>query len=234
MARREYARIGVSMPEEESIKALAHSPQWLYDRLLLRPEISRCGVVPWRPGVLAGLSADTTEAKVRRWVKALQPGRHVILDESYAECLVRTFVRHDKLLASPNVIPALVHDFGLISSPKVRLGFLQEFRRLWDLDDLSDSERGGWLAVIGHFPRKKYGADDPAKWPVALERDTLGRLVTGVGTGLRNPLTSAITAGDVEPFDPASPHGLPDPFQASHPPIPSPPWDPTKGSLTRT
>jgi hypothetical protein len=37
MARREYARIGVDMPEEESIKALDVEPQWLYDRLLLRP-----------------------------------------------------------------------------------------------------------------------------------------------------------------------------------------------------
>jgi hypothetical protein len=234
MARREYARIGVDMPDESSIKALPVASQWLYDRLLLRPEISRCGVVPWRPAVLVELAPDATIAKIARWTKPLQAGRQIVLDEPYAECLVRTHVRHDKLLASPNVIPALVHDFGIIASPDVRLAFLREFRRLWDLDDFSDSERGGWLTAVGHFPRKKHGRDDPAKWPVALESDTLARIVTGVGHGIREPLTSAIAAGQVEPFDPNSPHGIPDPFHPSHPTKGSPPSHPTIPSADPT
>lgn len=212
MARREYARIGVDMPEEESIRALDVGAQWLYDRLLLRKEISRCGVVQWRPALLAELAADATDRKIRTWVRQLTDRNHVILDEPYAEALVRTYVRWDGLLGQPNVVPHLVYDFGLIASKKVRIAFLVEFRRLWDLPDLPEGERGGWLLAAGHFPRRKHARDDPAKWPVALEPETLARLVSAIGKGLREPLTAAIAAGEVAPFDPASPHGMPDPF----------------------
>lgn len=229
MARREYARIGVDMPEEESIKALDVAPQWLYDRLLLRPEISRCGVIPWVPGIIADLAADATDAKIRRWVKQLVPGRHVILDEKHAQLLVRTFVKHDKLLANPNIVPNLVYEFGLITSPKVRLAFLQEFRRLWSLTDFSDSERGGWLLAVGHFPMRK-DPENPAhkdlRWPLVLDARTLARLVKEIGTGIRNALTSAITAGDVAPFTADDPFGVPDPFRTPPVDTPSPPPPP--------
>lgn len=235
MARREYARIGVNMPEEASIKALDVEPQWLYDRLLLRPEISRCGIVPWRPAVLADLGRNSSDAKVRRWVRQIETGGQVVLDEPYAEVLVRTFVKHDKLLAQPNIVPHLVYDFGLIASAKVRLAFLREFRRLWDLDaerdDFSDSERGGWLLAVGRFPRQKHASDDPAKWPVALDKVTLARLVKEIGTGIREPLAAAIAAGDVQPFTEDSRHGIPEPFAPPHPT--TPPDHPTPGGVSR-
>lgn len=235
MARREYARIGVDMPEEESIKALDVEAQWLYDRLLLRKEISRCGVVPWRPAVLADLAPNASDTKVRRWVRQLESGGQIVLDESYAELLIRTFVRHDKLLAQPNVVPHLVYDFDLIASSKIRLAFLREFRRLWDLDhgrdDFSDSERGGWLLAVGRYPRQKHAADDPAKWPVALDKTTLARLLKEIGGGIRETLASAIDAGDVPPFTDGSPHGIPEPFAPPHPT--TPPDHPTPGGVSR-
>lgn len=226
MARREFARTSTDMPDEPSIKALDVGPQWLYDRLRFRPEISRCGVVPWRPAVFAELGADATDAKVRKWVRQLDARNHVVFDESYAECLVRTFVRWDGLLAQPNVVPHLVYDFRLIASARVRLGFLREFRRLWDLDDLPEAQRGGWLLAVGHYPRRKRDRDDPDRWPVALEPGTLARLVKEIGSGIREPLTRAITAGDVPPFDSSSPHGIPTPLLDTpsggpHPPTPT-------------
>lgn len=239
MARREYALTTTDMPDEDSIKALPVGAQWLYDRLRFRKEISRCGVLQWRPAVLADLAPDVTDRKIRGWAKNLEAGRQIVLDEPYAECLVRTYVRWDGLLAQPNVIPHVVYDFGLIASPKVRLGFLREFRRLWDLDGLKDAERGGWLLAVGHYPRNKHAKDDPAKWPVALDSGTLARLVKEIGEGIREPLLSAIHAGDVAPFDADSRHGLPDPFRGPHPTTPPahplggppPPTTPEEGSL---
>lgn len=232
MARREYALTTTDMPEEASIKALDVGAQWLYDRLRFRKEISRCGVLQWRPALYAELGPDATDRKIRSWAKQLEARGQIVLDEPYAECLVRTYVRWDGILGQPNVIPHVVYDFGLIASAKVRLGFLREFRRLWDLDALTDGERGGWLAATGHFPRKKYAADDPAKWPVALEAGTLARLVREIGTGIREPLASAIEAGDVAPFDETSRHGIPDPFRAPLPGTPSP--DPSEDGSSRT
>jgi hypothetical protein len=222
MARREFARTTTDMPEEPSIKALDVGPQWLYDRMRYRPEISRCGAIPWCPAVFTELAPDATEVKIRRWARRLSSSGHVVVDESYAECLVRTYVRWDGLLAQPNVVPHLVYDYGLIASTKVRVGFLREFRRLWDLPDLKEAERGGWLLAVGHFPRRKYAADDPAKWPVALETTTLARLIKEVGIGIRDALTSAIDSGEVAPFDPDSPYGVPDPFHPPHQGTPSP------------
>lgn len=212
MARRTHARIGTDMADEKSIRALDVAPQWLYDRLLMRPEISRCGVVPYRPASWALLAADANERKVRGWVRQLVDGKQIVVDEPHAETLVRTFVRHDGLLSQPNVVANMVYDFGLIVSETVRTAFLIEFRRLWDLDDLSDAERGGWLLAVGHYPRQKHAKDDPAAWPVALTADALARLKKAVGTGIREEFAAALNAGVVQPFDPTSPVGIPEPF----------------------
>jgi hypothetical protein len=211
MARRLYARTSTDMPDEPSIKALDVEAQWLYDRLRFRPELTRCGVVSYRPAMWAELGANATERKVRTWTKQLIASNHIVVDEPRAECLVRTYVRHDGLLAQPNVVANMVNDFHLITSEKIRLAFLIEFRRLWDLP-LPDGERGGWLLAIGHYPRKKHAKDDPAQWPVALTADALARLTKAVDLGFRAELAAAIQSGAVRPFPEDHPQGIPEPF----------------------
>lgn len=208
MARREFAKIGTDMPDEPTIRELTMAEQWLYDRLLLRAEMSRCGVVPLRALLWADLARDATEAKVRKALAALVKKRHVVTDERYAECLVRTYVRHDGLLGQPNVVAAMVSDFRLIASPAVRTAFLQELRRLWDLD-LSAGERGGWLLAHGHYPRAK---TDGGSWPDVLPAESLARLRKSIGPGLHPQMTEACKQGSVPVFDEHTPHGLPEPF----------------------
>lgn len=211
MSRREFARIGTDMPEEDSIRALTVEAGWLYDRLLMRVELSRCGVLPYRPGVWALLASNATEPKVRRWVRELIAGKQIVTDEAMAECFVRTFIRHDGLLGQPNVVANMVYDYRLIVSPKIRRAFLQEFRRIWDLN-IPDGWRGGWLLAVGHYPRAKHAKDDPAAWPVAMPADALTRLRKAVGDGFRDDLAAAITRSDVEPFTEDSTQGIPEPF----------------------
>jgi hypothetical protein len=228
MPRRLYARTSTDMPDEPSIKALDVEPQWLYDRLRFRPEMTRCGVVPYRPSLWAELANNATERKVRGWARQLVTSNHLVIDEPRAECLIRTYVRHDGLLSQPNVVANMVNDFHLITSEKIRLAFLIEFRRLWDLP-LPDGERGGWLLGIGHYPRKKHGKDDPAQWPIALTADALARLTKAVGQGFRAELAAAVQAGDVRPFPPDDPHGLPEPFaDPSTNPTPNPSPNPLR------
>ncbi len=220
MARREYARIGTDMPDESSIRALSVGAQWLYDRLLLSPELSRCGVLPLRVALWSDRAPDASERKVRDWLKELTKSRHVAVDERYQEVLVRTYVRHDGLLGQPNVVAAMVGDFALIASPTVRLAYLAEFRRLWDLD-LSEGERGGWCLAVGHFPERKGGKDDHHSWPAVLPGDSLARLSKSIGTGLRDPLTEVLGGPQVSAFDEDSPRGIPEPFTRTLPRTPS-------------
>lgn len=210
MARREYARIGTDMPDEPSIRDLDVEPQWLYDRLLMRPEMSRCGIIPHRPALWADLARNGTEPKVRRWMRALVDGRHVIVDERYAEVLVRTYVRHDGLLGQPNVVANMCTDFWLIASDRLRIAFLAELRRIWDLE-IPDTWRGGWLLAVGVYPEAKPNDGDKEKqWPAYLPSRHLERLQKALdGTGILGPFREAITQGFVDPFTEASPEGLP-------------------------
>lgn len=206
MARREFARIGTDMPDEDSIKALDVEPQWLYDRLLLRNEMSRCGVVPLRPALWADLAANATETKIARWLRALTEGGHVVVDERYQEAFVRTFVRHDGLLGQPNVVANMCNDFTLIASQAVRFAFLAEFRRIWHLP-LSAAWRGGWLLAVGVYPEVARSKEE--KWPDALPTSSIDRLRKAIrGNGLRDALVAAIASGDVEPFTEPFPEGL--------------------------
>lgn len=211
MARREFARIGTDMPDEATIRALNHDEQWLYDHALyLRPEMTRCGVVPYRPAVWAELATDTTETKVRKWLKGLEKRRLVIVDERYSEVLVRTYVRHDRLLSQPNVVANMVADYRVIASPKIRAAFLAELRRLWNLPDLSDGERGGWQLAMGHYPQPK--TEKGQTWPSHIEGATLARLRKSIGPGIAAAMAEHITKGSAEPFTEHSPGGIPKPF----------------------
>ena len=220
MPRREFARIGTDMPHEDSIKALNVAPQWLYDRLLLRDEMSRCGVVPYRPALWSELAPDATETKIRKWVRDLTANDppHVIVDERYQEAFVRTYVRHDGLLGQPNVVANMCSDFYLIASERIRVAFLREFRRIWDLPIL-DTWRGGWLLAVGVYPAPKQG---DGAWPQVLPAASIARLRKALkDTGILGPFLAAIREGLVDPFTEASPEGLPEPL-ANATPNPSP------------
>lgn len=207
MARREYARIGTDMPDEPSVRACTMAEQWLYSHCLyLRAEMSRCGVVPYRPTVWAELATDSTDNKMRRLLRSLAKRRMVVVDERYSEVLVRTYVRHDKLLSQPNVVANMVADYRVIASPTIRAAFLSELRRIWDLPDLSDGERGGWQLAMGHYPQPK--VEKNQSWPSHLDPASLSRLQKSIGPGLAEAMTEHI----VEGFAPGFIKPPPEPF----------------------
>lgn len=211
MARREFARIGTDMPDEPSIRALTVEEQWLYDHALyLRPEMSRCGVIPHRPALWADLATNATDAKVRKWLAGLAKARVVVVDEKYSEVLLRTYVRHDGLLTQPNVVAAMVSDYRVIASPLIRRAFLNELRRLWDLPDLSTAARGGWLLAMGAYPAPKETQRDT--WPTHIDGATRARLHKSIGRGLAPDMTEAVNEGHVPTFTEHTPGGFPEPF----------------------
>lgn len=217
---RSFAQIGTSFWSEPSIRALTRDAQRAYLLVHSQPELSRCGVLPFRLKRLAQLSIDDSPRTLRKAFTQLEKGRHFVVDEDAEEILVRTYVRHDGLLAQPNVVANMCSDYSLIASESLRIAFLAELRRIWDVD-LKPAERGGWLLAVGVYPDRKGGKDDPRSWPEAMAGDSLARLTKAVGAGLIAPMIEAITRGQVDPFTEASPPGLPEPL-ANATPNPSP------------
>lgn len=208
---RDHTRIGTAIWDEESIRSLTRLQQQAYLLALSQADLSRCGVLAYRPRRWANTSSDGTEKALRRDYKQLVSTRHVIIDEDTEELFVRTYVRHDRILKQPNVVAALVSDYGLIASATIRTAFLVEMRRLWSLADLSDAERGGWLLAFGHYPAK-VETGGKAEWPATMTTAALGRIQLAVGSGLRTPMREALSSKHAEPFTEGSPEGIPKPF----------------------
>jgi hypothetical protein len=191
MARR-FAQLGTGLWSEPSIRSHKRDAQRAYLLVYTQPELSRCGVLPFRLRRLAALAHDDTPKSLRKAMAALETTRHLIVDEDAEELLVRTYVRHDGLLAQPQVVAAMVQDYDLIESSTIRTAFLAELRRIWDLPDLPANERKGLLLAFGEHETDRY-----------LDK---------IGQALAPAMDAAITAGSVAPFDPASPLGCPPPW----------------------
>jgi hypothetical protein len=186
---RAFAQIGTGLWAEPSIRALSRDAQRAYLLVYTQPELSRCGVLPFRLRRLAQLAPDDTPKTLRRALAQLENGRHVIVDEDAEEILVRTYVRHDGLLAQPQVVAAMVQDFDLIESEAIRLAFLAELRRIWDLPQLPDNQRKGLRLALGEHETDRY--------------------TDKIGPALAPVMQAAINAGSVPAFDPAHPAGCP-------------------------
>lgn len=191
-----FRQIGTNIWAEESIRSLTRDQQRAYLLVYTQPELSRCGVLPFRTRRLGKLAADDSPKTLRKALAGLERTRHIVVDEDAEELFLRTFVRHDGLLAQPQVVAAMVSDYHLIESGIIRTAFLSELRRIWDLDDLPDNQRRGLRLALG-------------------EHDN-DRFTDKIGLGLAPAFTAAFDAGSLPPFDPASPQGCPAPFAKAH------------------
>lgn len=187
-----YRQIGTGIWAEPSIRALPSDAQRAYLLVYTQPDLSFCGVLPYRLKRLANLSSDDNPKKLSKALDILAKTGHIVVDEDAEELLVRTFVRHDGLLAQPQLVSSLVRDFSLIDSTTIRGAFLAELRRIWDLPDITESERRGLRQVFGEGVPERY-----------QER---------IGAGLVAAFASACMSGSVTPWESGSPSGCPSAF----------------------
>ncbi|HEY3559634.1 MAG TPA: hypothetical protein VGL05_19330 [Kribbella sp.] len=158
---RDHARIMVSIWGDDDFKALRAPQQHAFFVLLSQPRLSYCGVVDYLPGRFAALSKGMTAASVETTVEGLEKASYVVVDADTQELLVRSFVRHDGLLQSPNVTKAMAKDYGQIISPRIRAAVLAELQRARrDEPDLA-----GWKAIKDKFPMLWEAITNPAPDP---------------------------------------------------------------------
>jgi hypothetical protein len=98
--------------------------------------------------VLADGAVDLTETKVRRAVTALARGRWVLTDDRTHELLVRTYVRHDRVMERRNMGCACARALGAVISPVLRDATLRELARLHS----DEPSLAGWVGLKAESP----------------------------------------------------------------------------------
>lgn len=140
---REYARVRVAIWADTDFRLLSDRAQALYFRLLSSPTMTLCGVADWRPNRLAALTEDMTPAKVRNAASELIDKGYIVVDEETEEVLVRSFVRHDGLIKTPNIAAAMAKDYAGTASAYLRGVVIHELRRLKN----DEPEMKGWATA---------------------------------------------------------------------------------------
>lgn len=145
---RDHARTKTSIWRDPDWRSLPWEAQWLYQTLISQEDLSRCGVLDYRPGRIAALAAGNTAAKVRRAANTLERSRFIIIDRETEELLVRTHVRHDGVLDRVNMGKAVGRALAKVVSLSLRHAVLSELARCYE-----ESPRlAGWVGFRELFP----------------------------------------------------------------------------------
>lgn len=139
---RTHARLLTSIWSNPDFVALDTHAQRLYILALSQPTVSFCGLVSYTARRWANFAADTTPADIDDAVKRLADARFVLLDEETEELMIRSFVKHDGVLKSPNITIAMSKDFDAIASKWLRGLFLAGLGEGF-LEGLPDKTREG-------------------------------------------------------------------------------------------
>jgi hypothetical protein len=147
---RDHARIRLDIWADEDWRDLPALPQWLYLHLLSSPTLNFCGVTDWRPARIAALAADLTAADVEYAAAWLEEGEFIVVDRDTEEALVRSWVKHDGIMASPNMAKALAKAHAAIGSGVLRAVVIGQLERLKQ----TSPKLPGWKHV-GDLMRKR-------------------------------------------------------------------------------
>lgn len=140
---RDHARITVSIWADPEFRALDREAQRMYLLLLSQARLTYCGALDYMPGRLATLADDEDPITIDAALNTLEHKRFVVGDYVTSELLVRTFVRHDGLLGSPNMTKAMLKDRAALLSDTLREAVDVELRRAYQ----DDPKLKGWAGL---------------------------------------------------------------------------------------
>ena len=127
---REYARYLASTHRDVDWHALTTTQHDCYMAILSSDDITWAGVVPYLPSRFAGFAADLNERKVARVWDELGALGLLVIDKQTSEVLARTFIKHDNVLAKPNITRAFCKAFDKVRSDALRAAIIGELRKL--------------------------------------------------------------------------------------------------------
>ncbi|MDM8084724.1 hypothetical protein QUV83_08115 [Cellulomonas cellasea] len=137
---RDHARIRLDIWADDDFRELTSSGQWLYMHLLTHPTLSFAGVADWRPARIAAHTRELTAHDIEMFAAELETGEYLVIDRDSEEALVRSFVKHDGLMRSPNMAKALVKAHAEIASATLRAVVIDQLKRL----EIAQPQLTGW------------------------------------------------------------------------------------------
>ncbi len=148
---RDRATILTGIWGNPDIRALPPMQQWLYMQMWTHPDLNYCGVLDWRPGRLAQLSAGSTADSIRAIVPLLVEGRFAVLDEESEEILLRPYLRHDGLLKQPKLAVSMANAYASTGSTMLRGVIVHELSKLRrEFPDLAAWKSQHVLSILDH------------------------------------------------------------------------------------
>lgn len=127
---RDHARIQTAIWRDPDFRALRLEAQHTYLALASQQALTYAGVIDHRPGRLASLSEGTTTRKVEAALALLIDRNFIVVDRQTEELLVRSYVRHDGVMARVNMGKAVGRAIDQIVSLALRRAVLVELARL--------------------------------------------------------------------------------------------------------
>ncbi len=178
------------------------SEQHAFFVLVSQKQCTLAGVVSFDTARYGALCSQHTGRAFGRALAGLERKRFVVCDKRTREIFIRTFVKHDGVLRSPNAIVAMTRDFERIVSPAIRAAFIAElgegFREgipegVWPR--LEEGFRKGFLEG---FPEPRVRAEPPASslltTPLTPPTPSAGSNGTNPRTRGTNPRAKAVAA----------------------------------------
>lgn len=129
---RSYASVYLTIWNDPDFRDMSVTAQWLYFAMLTHPTLTSCGVMEWREARLVRMVEGLSIRDLRNAAWELGERRLIAVDPDTEEALVRSFVRHDGGLKSPNLTKAMVREHGAIASQMIMSLVSREVRRAID------------------------------------------------------------------------------------------------------
>jgi hypothetical protein len=198
---RSYAVIATEIWSDESFRALPAMAQRTYFILCSQGDISACGVLILARGRWASYGADTTPDDIMADIRLLDERRYVVLDESFDELLVRSFMRWDKGYGNAKRLPVILADRRHVLSKGIRAAIDVELTRLGvdpETGAVGPKDQGNTLFHVA----PDGSLDMPSDGVSSSRARTLTLTLTQTQTP--NPLTSFGGPGGLTESDPAA------------------------------
>ncbi len=210
---RDHGRILCGIWRDKDFRARSVSAQRLYMLLLSQPNVNNAGILPLQVSKWAKGCDDTTTEAIQSALDELVAHRFVFFDEDTEECLVRSYMRNDGVMAHKYIWKNALKCCESVESPVLRGVLVDELLRTRRADAADTA-----AVLMGSNP-----SPDPDGMPSESDSNAIETASESESNGTSHSDGISITRGKGlgkgkgEPFVGTQVGEEPTPFCSSHP-----------------
>jgi hypothetical protein len=147
-----YVKLQRSQWTDTDFNGLPFAAQWLYNRLVSHPRMSRNGVTVVSASMIARLAPDMTVDVVDAMLDMLEAGRYILRDFETDEVMIRSYIRHDCPVRNPKMVAGVESSLRYIQSRRLAAAAELELRRA--VEELTHSDHHAELVDNQETPAR--------------------------------------------------------------------------------